>query len=377
MRVSNNFQLLTDSRAFEDEVREAIVASQNSFYAQFMTFEGDDSGQRFAELMRQKAQDGLDVRLMVDYYTDVVLSDVYPFLIHRRGEVQRERRKTLSLFEDLQANGVGVQRTAPFGRLGQYFLFRNHKKMVVLDEHVAFVGGINVSDHNYEWHDFMVRIEGPLVKDLVRDFCSTWDGQTVPFDTAKPGQDFILNQRAGRYSIFEEILAIIHRAKETVVIESPYLLGDHIETALYHAAQRGVQVTVIMPYRSNKFVYRLWVRDTKRRLQHPNITIYGYRGNGGMTHAKLVLVDDRWATFGSLNLMELEGLTQKELNIFTSNQQLIAQLREFVEQDVAQSVILKTPRHGWGRFSYTLLYHGFNWWTQRLIQNEAWRAVYC
>lgn len=375
--MSNRFQLFIDSSAFEEALFGAIETSQTSFYAQFMTFEGDASGERFASLMKEKAEQGLDARLIVDYYSDVILSDTYPTLLHRRGEVQVERSRTLALFDELQASGAGVKRTAPPGRFLQYMLYRNHKKMVVLDNKVAFVGGINVSDHNYDWHDFMVRIEGPLVQSLVEDFCGTWQGQTKTFDTPTLDGDFILNQCSGRYSIHEEIIAMINRAEKLVVIESPYLIGHKIEGALRRAAEREVKVQIIMPYRSNKLVYRIWVRKTKQNLNHPNIAIYGFQGNGGMTHAKLVVVDNRWATFGSLNIMELEGLTQQELNVFTSNTEIIGELNQFIATDLAQSVRLAIPRYAFGRFTYTVLYRFFNWWTQRLVRNKEWRERYC
>ncbi|MCI0711727.1 MAG: phosphatidylserine/phosphatidylglycerophosphate/cardiolipin synthase family protein [Chloroflexi bacterium] len=373
----NTFTLLRGAAEFQKALREAVTDCHQSFYSQFMTFEGDPSGEGFAHLLTDKVQSGVDVRLMVDYYSDVVVSDTYPTLLHRRGQLVRERQETLDLLTQLQQCGVKLQRTAPVGRMYNYILYRNHKKMIVLDEKVAFVGGLNISDHNYDWHDLMVMIEGPLVKDLVCDFCSTWNGETVPFDSPVPGGDFILNQCAGRYSILNEIIAMVDRAEESVVIQSPYLIGYRIEGALMKAARRGVRVDVIIPYRSNKLVYRIWVRKTLQNLHHPNITVHGFTGAGGMTHVKLVLVDGKHASFGSLNIMELEGLTQKELNVFTSNPAFIAQLETFIEDDLAQSQRLSIPRFAFGRITYNVLYAYFNWRTQRLLRNPSWRELYC
>ncbi|HML23644.1 MAG TPA: phosphatidylserine/phosphatidylglycerophosphate/cardiolipin synthase family protein [Aggregatilinea sp.] len=376
-RGENVFRVLVGAQAFMDALYADLDGCTRSLYAQFMTYEGDTSGEAFSALLAEKAAAGLDVRLMVDGYSDVILSDVYPILVHRRGEVQRELARTQGLFERLRAEGVGVKRTAPPGAFKQYMLYRNHKKMVVLDERIAYVGGINISDHNYAWHDFMVRMEGPLAADLARDFLSTWDGATIPFTERRPGGDFVLNQCAGRYSIFEEVLDMIGRARHSVVIESPYLLGDHVEAALRAAAERGVGVTIIQPAHSNKLMYRIWVRKLRRRLDHPNVRIYGYRGSGGMTHAKLIVVDDQWASFGSFNMIELEGLTQKELNIFSSDPALIAQLKAVVAVDLQVAVPLTPPRTSWGRFTYSMLYHFFRWWTRRLLRRPDWKALYC
>ena len=376
--MSNTFQLLNGSVSILEALHTALENCHKTLYVQFSTFEGDSSGQAFAHMLMEKAAQGVDVRLMVDCYSDVVVSDIYPTLIHKRHTVAAEIARTHALFDELRSKGIPVKRTAPPGFMGRYLLYRDHKKMVVLDDEVAFVGGINVSDHNYAWHDFMVKISGELVKNLKTDYCSTWEGSTITLNTPRPSGDFVLNQCAGRYSIFEEILRMIESAQHKLVIESPYLMGDHIETAILDAARRGVKVTLIIPFHSNKLVYRLWVRKMYQRLTHPGITIYGYRGDHDMTHAKLVIVDDRRATFGSLNMFELEGLTQKELNIFTDNADFIQQVQEFISQDIASSQIIpQPPKHTFGHFSYTLLYYFFKWWTNRLIQNPEWTAVYC
>lgn len=375
--MTHRFRLLVGPDAFLESLKADLVNCRHSLLVQFSTFEGDDSGSAFADLLVAKANAGVDVRLTVDYYSDAVLSDTYPTLIHRRRAVNRERQKTWALFDALQANGVKMRRTAPMGPFWIYALYRDHKKMIVLDNRVAYVGGINISDHNFAWHDFMVRIEGDLARDLATDYCTSWDGQTTAYDRPTPGTDFVLNQCAGRYSIFEEILAMIGRAKDEIVIESPYVLGDHIEAALLAAAKRGVQVRLIIPFHSNKVVFHWWYPASLWRLNHANISYYGYQGEHNMTHAKLVIVDSQWVTFGSLNMFELEGLTQKELNIFSSDPDLIAQLRQFTEQDMASSIPLAVPRSRKRRFTYTLLYRFFRWWTHRLVRNPDWKAIYC
>lgn len=375
--MSNTFKLLVGADAFVEEFAACISACHKNLYVQFSTFEGDTSGQAFANLLMERAQHGVDGRMLLDYYSDVVLSDIYPIFIHKMKQLRQERAQTHQLLQTMRQQGIQIQRTAPPGPLGIYMLYRDHKKMVILDDHTAFVGGINISDHNYAWHDFMVKIEGPLVHDLLEDFCSTWNGETRPFDVPAAHGDFILNQCVGRYPIFDEILAMVDRAEESIVIESPYLLGDNIEKALAEAAQRGVKVTIIMPYLSNKWIYRFWVRTLRRRLAHPNVTIYGYQGAHHMTHAKLVLVDQHRATFGSLNMFELEGSTQKELNVFTSNADFITQLQRLIQTDLEKSVVLPPPRYAFGRFTYRVAYDFFLWWNKRLLKNPQWKAAYC
>lgn len=375
--MKNQFQVLVGAEAFMKAFRQALADCHTSLYIQFSTFEGDTSGQALADLLLEKAAQGVEVRLMLDYYSDVVMSDVYPFLLHRRHEVAAEFAQTRALIAHLRQAGVHIQRTAPPGFLGRFMLYRDHKKMILMDGETAFVGGINISDHNYAWHDFMVKIQGQLVKDLSQDFLSTWAGETQAFDELSAKGDYVVNQCAGRYSIWEGILGMIQDAQTTLVIESPYLLGDRMEGAIGEAAERGVQVQLILPYLSNKWIYRWWVQNLRHHLIHPNIQIYGYQGKHNMTHAKLVLVDGKRASFGSFNMFELEGLTQKELNIFTDNPACLAQLENLIQTDLADSVLLPPPPFASERWSYKLAYHFFEVWTAQLLQNPVWCAKYC
>jgi cardiolipin synthase len=375
--LSNSFQVYSGATAFIGAFQEALEQCHHSLYIQFSTFEGDSSGRALAGLLLHKKAQGVDVRLILDYYSDVVVSDVYPIFIHKRAQVAQEMAETQAVLDELRAAGIPIKRTAPPGFLGRFMLYRDHKKMILLDGQTAFVGGINVSDHNYAWHDFMVKMDGPLVATLTQDYLSTWEGQTIALSHSQAQGDWVVNQCAGRYAIFEEALRMIETAQQSLVIESPYLLGDTIEPAILRAAYRGVKVRLILPALSNKIAYRIWVKAMLRYLNHPNITLYGYEGEHQMTHAKLVLVDGRRASFGSCNFFELEGLTQKELNIFSDNPDLIRQLQDLIESDIADSTLLAIPSNGWGRFSYRWLHRFFHWWTGRLLQNPDWKARYC
>jgi cardiolipin synthase A/B len=375
----SHYTLHIGAAAFMAALEAALSTCQHSLYIQFSTFEGDQSGRDFAALLQAKAAQGIEIRLILDYYSDVVVDDIYPIFVHRWGEIRRAKAETRALLDSLRAAGVAIKRTAPPGFLGRFMLYRDHKKMIVIDECVAFVGGINISDHNYAWHDLMFQMEGGIVAQLCQDFLSTWAGATLPLNApASDTGEAVVNQCAGRYAILEAALRLIEGAEERIFIHSPYLLGDHLEAALERAARRGVQVTLLMPYRNNKWLYRLWVGSLRRRLQAlPQVQIYGYRGDNDMTHAKLILIDGRRVTFGSCNFFELEGLAQKELNIFSSDPGLLAQVEESIAADLARSEKLPPPRWVWGRFTYTWLYRFMDGWTRRLLTDPDWRARYC
>lgn len=365
------------AQAFVDALRRDLAACERSLRVQFSTFEGDRAGQVFAELLLERVAAGVDVQMILDGYSEVIADDVYPFSIRGRQTLQTERRRTADLLAKLEEAGVKIHRVNPAGRMHRYILFRDHKKMVVIDDRVAYVGGLNVSEHNYGWHDFMVRVDGPVVADVVADFTSTWGGATTSLTDARSDRDYALNQSAGRPRVLDEVLRLIAAAQQRLVMESPYLCGEQIEQAILAAAVRGVRVTLVMPLHPNHLHNKVWVRKLRRRLRHANIEVLGYPLDGGMTHAKLLVVDDELASFGSLNFQEIEALAQKELNIFTRDPDLVAELARLAATDAAECAPVPVPRSAFGWFTYRTLHWLVQTWADRLVRKPEWRARYC
>ena len=370
------------AESFIDALRADVAACTRSLRVQFSTFEGDEAGQAFGDLLIDRVDAGVEVQVILDGYSEFIADDVYPFAIRGRGALTAGKHHRVELLERLESAGVSIRRVNPPGRFARYFAFRDHKKVVVVDDHVAYVGGINISDHNYGWHDFMVRVDGPVVDDVVDDFTSTWAGQTMALTQRHDDRDFVLNQCPGRPTVVDATLDLIAGARTRIFMESPYLCGDRVETALLDAAIRGVRVVVVTPSNPNHLHNRVWVRKLRRRLRHANIEVLGYPGSGGpgsggMTHAKLLIVDDAVATFGSLNSQEIESLTQKELNVFTRDPDLVSELCALANADAAASQPVPIPRTAFGWFTYRSLHWFARAWTNRLLRRAAWRAKYC
>jgi cardiolipin synthase len=316
------------------------------------------------------------VHLVLDHYSDFIADDVLPVHLTRRSDLRAERARTRALLDRMVTAGVQLRRTAPLGSMARYMLYRDHKKLVLIDGRVAYLGGINVSDHNFAWNDFMVRVEGPVVDDLVGDFASTWHGRRVRLAAPPVAGDYVVNQAAGRPAVLDETVRLVDGAQESIFLETPSLLGHRIERALLDAADRGVRIIVVVPAQHNRWIFRVWSRKTMLEIRHPNITVHGYRGCGDMTHAKLLIVDDRRAAVGSANLFALEAMTQKELCLFTDDDALVAELRGQAAVDALHSAPLAPPRSSVGRFSYSVLELAVDAWTRRLLRKPAWRNGY-
>ena len=376
MTRSNHFRLCSGAPAFLAALRDDLCACRDTLRVQFSTFEGDASGEDFAALLIERAASGVSVQLVLDHYSDFIADDVLPVHLTRRPALRAERERTRALLDRMVAAGVQLRRTAPLGSMARYMLYRDHKKLIVIDERVAYLGGINVSDHNFAWNDFMVRVEGPVVDDLATDFASTWHSHRTRLAAPPVVGDYVVNQAAGRPAVLDETLRLIDGARSTIFLETPSLLGHRIERALLDAADRGVRVSVVVPSQHNRWIFRVWSRKTMLEIRHPNITLQGYRGCGAMTHAKLLIVDNQRAVVGSANLFALEAMTQKELCLFTDDASLLEELRCQAAVDSLQSAPLDPPRSSVGRFSYSILELAVDAWTRRLLRKPAWRNEY-
>ena len=171
--------ILVDSPAIWRAVRADLAEARDSAYIQTYSFEGDRVGTDLTNALL--AAPAPDLRLLIDSYTRVNQSDSWiaaPVNLFNRA-LRDEVRNTRRLVRTLRAAGVGVRFGRPFGFLGRKALRRDHKKLILFDDRVAYVGGINFSEHNFEWHDLMVRIEHPgVTRFLTRDFLHSWEGRS-------------------------------------------------------------------------------------------------------------------------------------------------------------------------------------------------------
>jgi cardiolipin synthase len=297
-----------------------------------MTFEGDAAGQAVAQAVRESPAE--DRRVLVDDYSRVVVSDNFVlsprYLLSRpfREEVQATR----AMFRGLAAEGVGVRVTNPIaGRLARYGV-RNHKKLIVADD-VAYLGGINFSDHNFAWHDLMLRIEAPGPPGfLAEDFDATWASRSTLRHARFGG--IALSALDGRTNKegFRPLLDAIGAARERIEIVSPYLSFPFLGI-LAEAVRRGVAVDLLTPLPNNKPMVRHYLSDAARRAGF-RITLLPE-----MTHLKALLIDGRQLVLGSSNFDFPSYYSLEEYVATVEDPELIAAFRaEVLEPLRAQAV---------------------------------------
>lgn len=338
---SGTLKWLVDGPGFFPELDREIAAARESIDLQLFIFDNDDVAVRYADVLKSRA-DEVKVRVLFDDLGSTFAQTSAPETLGPRGFVPP------SDIGNYLEKGSKVRAR----RILDPWLVSDHTKLLVFDEQRAILGGMNLGREYYsEWHDLMVKVEGPVVTSLTREFNRAWR-------KAGPWGDFALIRKPsslrppqpsavgiplrvlrtdpaeGRYDILEVTLLAIRGARERVWIENPYFANDEIVQATAAAARRGVDVRVILPEKGDSSLMDVGNLATSNVLIRAGARVYMYPR---MTHLKVMICDD-WATVGSANLDTLSMRINRELNLAFSQAAAVEQLnRAIFRPDFRQS----------------------------------------
>lgn len=334
--------LLVGSENFWESLQADIHRASDSVLVQTLSFEGDATGLGLSEALR--ASDAADRRIIVDCFTKHFISDrsVHSRKNKKDPEHRREVMATGRMIEENRAKGVDVRFVNPFGFAFRKIAGRNHKKMILIDDRITYVGGINFSDHNFLWHDMMLRIEDVDVARFMReDFETTWSGEDRYAARSFEGLDIYLVDGKSNEAAFGELFNLIGRAERSIFIESPYLSFPFYEH-LRDAVEGGVAVTVLTPDLNNRKSVQ---RYTEWEAARSGIDLRFYLPE--MTHLKAMLVDEETLVMGSSNFDYLSYRAQQEVIVVARREGLVSDFIRLVrDPDLAnsRSAGLEKPR---------------------------------
>jgi len=327
-------ELLVNFNEFWSRLRVDIARARDSVFVQTFAFEGDSVGKQLAEALL--ASPARDKRILADSFTRIVLSDRFRYspanIVDR--ELRHEARETVAMRRELEAADIKIRFTNSYRPTPRTLLSRNHKKLIVIDESTAYIGGINFSEHNAAWHDMMLRIDDvDAVAFLREDFVSTWNGEDRFAHGKFPEVElFTLDGRDNRRA-FQRVLNLIDGARDTIFVESPYITFPFYER-LRIAADRGVKVKVVTPGQNNWSYFANYARRESARSQI-DLRLY----QRGMSHLKAMLIDEEVLIAGSSNFDYLSYRLYQEVIGVLTNSALISDFRErVILPDFANSV---------------------------------------
>lgn len=315
---SSRLALCVDGPEFMATVERDLAAARERALVQTLSFEADAAGYALAAAL--VASPAERKRLLVDAFSLYVVSDrfLYDPTCWLDVPLGEEARATLRLLEHLCAHGVDVTIGRPYGPGEDNLAARDHKKIVVIDD-AAYVGGINFSEHNFAWHDLMLRVEDPDVADLLaEDMRRSRNGEAVVSRTTVPGLEIVAGRGGGATDIRDRVLSGIDAARERIYLECPYVTEPYFER-LGAARARGVDVVVVVPERINRLGLKQSIMDACRR-HDLDLRLRP----GEMTHLKAMLVDGKTLFTGSANFDMLSATLQPEVLAVTDDPALVA-----------------------------------------------------
>ncbi len=281
MAVASAYELLMNEQ-FVDRLHHGIDNATERVFIQVMTFDGDAAGLGVSERLIAAANRGVDVRLTVDLFAFRYVSDMRS----TKPEIADEVTETHAMFDRLEAAGIQITYVGPWGPLLMFGALRVHKKIFVVDD-MVYLGGINISDHNFEWLDFIVGIRNDdVVAETVDDFHATRRGERVAQKGAIVTNEYV-------EETFDEM---IRSAKSSIVVASPYALDLDLERRLSEAT--APSKTVITPQRSNFPMFRRTDPYMRERILRHDVELLTFTD---FFHAKFLLVDNERLLVGSSN----------------------------------------------------------------------------
>jgi cardiolipin synthase len=373
--LGNKLVLLQDGPATYQAMFAAIRAAKDNINLETYIFEDDDIGQQFAELLLQRQAAGVQVNLIYDSV----------------GCLNTPKE----FFERLRAGGIQVLEFNPVNPLAgnkkEWLLNnRDHRKLLVVDGRIAFIGGINISESYSSgpstksartkgpsavgWRDTHLQIEGPVVAEFQKLFLGTWTKQKGPpladknyFPTlGKRGDDIV--RAIGSTSddphslIYLTLLSAIDNAEQRVYLTNAYFVPDpQLVKSLTDAAQRGVDVKLVLPSHTDSWAVFYAGRSHYSDLLRAKVKIYERRG--AVMHSKTASIDGVWSTIGSTNLDWRSFLHNDEINAVILGRDFSSQMDAMFARDLAESDAIDPDR--WEQRSLLLR---FKEWAAQLAE---------
>ena len=298
-------EILVDWDEFFERFADDVKSANEEILVRVLTFEGDSTGWSVAKLLLSALSRKIDVSVLVDEYTLWVLSDRVILKPSNFVKLREERKSTLKMFEDLENAGAKVKVSNPVCRFNIFrsATWRNHKKTICIDRKIAYVGGLNFSDHNRTWHDVMVRIEDRKFAEFISfDFFNDFSGRPKFSTFESEWISCISLDGKDNFKKLRPLFEQIEKARE-IMVECPYVSYPFTDAFF------GKKVKLITPLDNN----RRWVRSY--------IFWEACRGNFDvflfprMLHTKAMMIDKRDVVLGSSNF-DIMTLFQLEVLLF-------------------------------------------------------------
>ncbi len=323
-----------------DDMLAEIERAEHTILLETFIWKGDELGQQFVAALDRKARAGVRVYVIFDWFANLVVS--------------RSFKRFPSTINTLEFRPVAVLPDLVDPRS----YTRDHRKLLVVDGRVAFIGGFNIGSlYAHRWRDTQLRIEGPEVSEIERSFAVVWnENRTTDLPLLPQGRlsDWNPTVKLHRNDPYLRIFPIrglyleaFERAQHHIYLTHAYFIPDRaLRSMLAAAARRGVDVQIVLPWHSNHVVADWLGRRFFGELLRAGVRIFAYEG--AMIHAKTATADGEWSTVGTTNMDRVSLLGNYEVNVAVHSERFAATMERVFELDKTNT------------FEITL-----DWWNRR------------
>lgn len=332
-------QVYTYGTDVYQDMLEAIAGAKQRIYFETYIWKNDRVGRQFKHAFEAAAARGVEVYLVYDVFGNLVV------------------KPTFFKF----APGIHVLRHSPVSGIKGFWHPRspglNHRKLLVVDGDVGFVGGYNIGAlYATRWRDTHARVTGEIVSELENAFVDYWNQarpRRLPELPSPRARSWTSPVRISRnvpsamvFPIRYMYLEAIDKAAERLWLTHAYFIPDNdLTEALLDAVKRGVDVRIVVPAQSNHIIADWLSRGLYGVLLQGGVRIFLYQHT--MVHAKTATIDGQWSTIGTANLDRLSLSGNYEINIEIVSAELAAEMEQIFEMDLSHSVELTAE--AWSR----------------------------
>lgn len=323
------YLVIDDTFQYYNLMLSDIARASEYIYLETYKFANDHMGIRFRDALTAKAREGVNVKILIDSWGKGPISETFfTDLIKFGGEVK--------FFEKIKINSDIFTRGHR----------RDHRKIVVIDDSVSYIGSANITGYNLNWRELCLRMEGDLAISFRKVFLENFNAFNPFIITNKV--TFTRKIKAGEFEIIRDVPSIqfqrlrkrytqlIRQANRSVVIETPYFLpGFVLRKAMIDACKRGVDVKVIMPKHSDVRMVDILRNKYLGTLHQAGVHLLFYLPHN--LHAKMLMIDDEIFSISSANFDFRSFRYQYEIALIGTHPEILEQLRNHIDGTIRNS----------------------------------------
>ncbi|OLS41239.1 cardiolipin synthase [Bacillus sp. MRMR6] len=328
-----DFDIFPRGKSLFSDYFSELQSAKKHIHILFYIVRDDEFSQEFFDILKAKAKEGVEVRLLAD----------------RIGSFGLKKQTIIELQD------AGVQ-FAYSNRIKLPYLFyssqvRNHRKISIIDGKIGYLGGFNIGkeyiDQDPElspWRDYHLKITGESIPSLQQEFFNDWKeyseekltDESVYYEKQPKGRiphQYVpteANQLEDRY------IALLRKAEDSIMIGTPYFVpSNKVLDELVQAAKRGIQITIVVPFISDHMLVQEASYRYLRTMLREGAQVYQYKK--GFYHAKSIVIDEKICDIGTANFDKRSLFLNKEINCYFYDPAFVRRFKEILEKDILDS----------------------------------------